>query len=120
MLRPSAFCDFDSRPRRRSSLPSAGAIDSISAAEGTGGGGLTFDFARDEVRIDNVRTSLNPTEVAAWVDRDLLKNIAPYRFGKTPPNLTIDGVVHTKGGPTTKFTCAKPFMPSTRNCFIAW
>ena len=76
----------------------------VTRPEGTGGGGLTFDFARDEVRIDKVHTSLNPTEVAAWVDRDLLKNIAPYRFGKTPPNLAIDGVVHTKGGPTTKFT----------------
>ena len=35
MLRPRVFCDFASRPRRRSSRPSAGAMASISGAAGS-------------------------------------------------------------------------------------
>jgi len=70
--------------------------------EGTGEGGLTFDFARDEVGVHRVRTSIYPHELIWWIDPKLLKDIAPYRFGKRPPQLFLDGLVHTKGGDTTK------------------
>ena len=42
MLRPSAFCDLESRPRRRSSRPSVGAIGSISGAAGGASVGAGF------------------------------------------------------------------------------
>jgi hypothetical protein len=70
--------------------------------EGTGEGGLVWDFPRDEVQIRQVRTSLHPQEIVWWIDPKLLKDIVPYRFGKRPPNLLAAGVVHSKSGPTTK------------------
>ena len=73
----------------------------VQRAEGGGGGGLFFDFRRNEVRLDKIRGSVHPAEVAMWIEPKLVKDIAPYRF-HTRPNLAIDGLVHTKGGKTTK------------------
>lgn len=73
----------------------------VQRTEGGGGGGLFFDFKRNEVRLDKIRGSVNPAEVAMWIEPNLVKDIAPYRF-HTRPNLSIDGLVHTKGGKTTK------------------
>lgn len=70
--------------------------------EGSGGGGLVFDFVRNECQVQKVRTSVHPQEAIWWIDPKLLKEIVPYRFGKRPPNLFIDGVVHMKAGPTTQ------------------
>lgn len=70
--------------------------------EGLGEGGLIFDFARDEVMVQKVRTSIHPQDLILWIDTKLVKDIAPYRFGKRPPQLLIDGLVHTKGGDSTK------------------
>jgi hypothetical protein len=70
-------------------------------AEGSGEGGLVFDFARDEVAVQRIRTTLFPQEVVWWVDRKMAPNLAPYRFGSQPPSLSIAGLVHTKGGSTT-------------------
>jgi len=45
---------------------------------------------------------VNPAEVAMWIEPKLVKDVAPYRFRPRPPNLLIDGLVHTKGGKTTR------------------
>ncbi len=74
----------------------------VQRAEGGGHGGLFFDFKRDEVRLDKIRGAVNPAEVAMWIEPKLVKDIAPYRFTSRPPNLSIDGLVHTKGGKTTR------------------
>ena len=73
----------------------------VQRSEGSGQGGLFFDFKRDEVRLDKIRANVNPAEVAMWIDPHLVKDIAPYRFRARPPNLLIDGLVHTKAGKTT-------------------
>jgi hypothetical protein len=70
--------------------------------EGTGEGGLVFDFARDEVIVQKIHTSIHPQDMILWIDTKLAKDIAPYRFGKKPPLLFMDGTVHTKGGDSTK------------------
>jgi hypothetical protein len=70
-------------------------------SEGIGEGGLVFDFARDEVAVQRIRTTLHPHEVVWWVDQKMAPTLAPFRFGKHPPSLLIDGRVHTKGGDTT-------------------
>jgi len=70
--------------------------------EGTGEGGLVFDFERDECAVQNIRTSVYPQEIIWWIDPKLLKDITPYRFGKRPPVLHLNGLVHTRGGPTTQ------------------
>jgi hypothetical protein len=72
-------------------------------AQGGGTGGLVFDFNRDEVRLLNIRGSAFPTEIATWIHPNLVRDVEPYRF-KAPPNLVVDGLVHTKGGKSTKLT----------------
>ena len=74
----------------------------VQRAEGGGGGGLYFDFRRDEVRLDKIKASVNPPEVMLWIEPKLVKDVLPYRFPRQPPNLFIDGLVHTKGGKSTR------------------
>jgi hypothetical protein len=74
----------------------------VERREGGGDGSLYFDFRRDEVRLDKIRARVNPPEVAMWIDPRLVKDILPYRFPHQPPNLHIDGIVHTKRGKTTR------------------
>lgn len=74
----------------------------VRRVEGGGGGGLFFDFRRDEVRFDKIRANVNPPEVMLWIEPKLVKDVQPYRFPKQPPNLFIDGLVHAKGGKTTR------------------
>jgi hypothetical protein len=69
--------------------------------EGRGSGTFTYDFKNHEVRIDNIKTSLWPAEVIYWVDPDLAKTVAPYRF-RQPPNLTVNGVYQFGGGTKTQ------------------
>ncbi len=75
----------------------------LQRAEGGASGGIAFDFQRDEVRLDKIKARVHPSEVARWIDQDLVKDVTPYRF-KRAPNLLIDGVVHTKGGKSTRLT----------------
>jgi hypothetical protein len=74
----------------------------VKREEGEAAGNLSFDFRRDEIHFDKVRAGVNPLEVAMWIDPDLVNNILPYHFVRQPPNLLIDGVVHTKGGKSTR------------------
>jgi hypothetical protein len=74
----------------------------IKRAEGDGYGNVYIDFRRDEVRFDKVRARVNPPEMAMWVDPNLVSSILPYRFGRKPPNLLIDGVVQVDGGSSTQ------------------
>ena len=76
----------------------------VQRREGSGQGGLRFDFKRDEVRLEKIRANVNPAEVALWIEPKLVKDVAPYRFRARPPNLLIDGVVHTKQGKSTRLT----------------
>ena len=74
----------------------------LERSEGSGSGNLYFDFGRDEIRFDQVRTHVNPPEVAMWIDPNLVGDILPYRFARQPPNLLIDGLVQTKDGRNTR------------------
>lgn len=76
----------------------------VERTEGGGGGGLIFNFKTNEVRLDKIRSSVNPPEVAMWIEPKLVKDIIPYRFRARPPNLFIDGLVHTKAGKSTRLT----------------
>ncbi len=77
----------------------------IQRAEGPAAGSLTFDFNRDIVLVDQVRLGVFPEEVALWIDPGLVDDIRPYRFGKKPPFLKIDGVVdRRKGGKNTRLS----------------
>ena len=71
--------------------------------EGESTGSLFFDFKREEARLDNIKATVNPPEVALWIHPNLVKDVAPYRF-KRAPNLVLDGTVHLKGGKSTKLS----------------
>ena len=76
----------------------------VERTEGGGGGALSFDFNRNEVRLEKVRASVHPAEVITWVDRDMIRHVTPYRFPRQPPTVTVDGIVHTKRGKTTRLS----------------
>lgn len=74
----------------------------VERREGSGDGNLYFDFRTDEVRLEKIRARVNPPEVAMWINPKLVSDILPYRFPRQPPNLRIDGLVHTKRGKSTR------------------
>lgn len=63
----------------------------VTRDEGVGTGNFVYDFAKHEVRVSNVKAAVRPNEAAYWIDPDLPKNVAPYKF-RQPPNITANGV----------------------------
>jgi hypothetical protein len=76
----------------------------IKRSEGDGYGSLYYDFSRNELHFDKVHARVNPPEVAMWIDPNIVSAILPYRFVRQPPNLVIDGVLPSDGGPVTHLT----------------
>ncbi len=58
-------------------------------------GSFTYDFGRKEVRLNGVRSNMNPPEVLMWVDPRVAETVATYRF-RSPPDVSADGVAHMK------------------------
>jgi hypothetical protein len=77
----------------------------VTREEGVGTGSFTYDWAKHEVRLTNVQTSLRPSEAIYWVDPKLAKPVAPYKF-RQPPKLTVNGVVQFHGGKNTHLEIA--------------
>jgi hypothetical protein len=69
--------------------------------EGVGSGSFVYDFANHEVRVSNVKANVRPWEVAFWIDPDLPKTVAPYKFHQ-PPTITANGVYQFRGGTGTR------------------
>ena len=65
--------------------------------EGTGTGAVVYDFNTDELRFQNVKTTLNAVEVVRIFDGELAEQLTPYRF-KTRPALTVNGTVGCRHG----------------------
>ncbi|MEO6739959.1 MAG: AsmA-like C-terminal region-containing protein [Chthoniobacteraceae bacterium] len=77
----------------------------VNRTEGSGKGSLAVDFKTGLYSLKDVRTTLHPVEVAQWIDADLVQDIRPYRFGKKPPVLRLDGTLDPrKGGTQTRLT----------------
>ena len=72
----------------------------IERGDGVATGAFTYDFAKHEIRLDKIKNNINPQDVAPWINPDIVKNVAPYRF-KTPPDVFINGVVQFAGGKNT-------------------
>ncbi len=64
----------------------------LERAEGSASGTVAYDFSTDELRFQNVRTTVNPVEVIRIFDKDLATNLLPYRF-KAQPALVVNGKV---------------------------
>src|SRR5213593_3315232 len=73
----------------------------VSRDEGVGSGSFTYDFKKHEVRVSNIRSSLNPAEAIFWIDPKFSKTVAPYKF-RRPPNVTANGVYQLRGGKNTR------------------
>lgn len=58
-------------------------------------GGFVYDMGRQEVRLEDVRSTLDPAEVLMWVDPRIAATVAPYRF-RGPPQVRADGRTHMK------------------------
>jgi len=73
----------------------------VTRDEGVGSGSFTYDFKKHEVRVSNIRSSLNPAEAIFWIDPKISKTVAPYKF-RRPPNVTANGVYQFRGGKNTR------------------
>ena len=73
----------------------------VARDEGAGTGSFTYDFKKHEVRLANIKTSLNPAEVIFWIDPKVSKTVAPYKF-RRPPNVIANGVYQFRGGKNTR------------------
>jgi len=62
---------------------------------GTATGSFVYDFGRREVRIEKVKSSLDPVSVLMWIDPRIAETVSVYRFNR-PPNVQVDGLVHMK------------------------
>src|SRR5437588_12229709 len=69
--------------------------------ECTGTGSFAYDFKKHEVRVSNIKSSLNPAEAIFWIDPKLPKTVAPYKF-RRPPAVTANGVYQFRGGKNTR------------------
>ena len=73
----------------------------VTRDEGVGTGNFVYDFAKHEVRVSNIKATMRPGEVAWWIDEDLPKNVAPYKFHQ-PPTITANGVYQFRGQKGTR------------------
>jgi hypothetical protein len=73
----------------------------VARDEGIGTGSFTYDFKKHEVRVSNIKSSLNPAEAIFWIDPKVSKTVAPYKF-RRPPNVTANGVYQFRGGKNTR------------------
>ncbi len=73
----------------------------VTRDEGVGTGSFTYDFKKHEVRVSDIRSSLNPAEAIFWIDPKFSKTVAPYKF-RRPPAVTANGVYQFRGGKNTR------------------
>jgi hypothetical protein len=73
----------------------------VTRNEGSGTGSLTYDFKKHEVRISNIKSSLNPAEVIFWIDPKVWNTVMPYKF-RRPPSVTANGLYQFRGGKNTR------------------
>jgi hypothetical protein len=73
----------------------------VARPEGTGRGGFTYDFGRERVLLEDIRSTMNPYNVLQWADPKVARETEPYRF-KAPPEVLVNGVVGLKDPELTR------------------
>ncbi len=73
----------------------------VARPEGTGRGAFTYDFGQQEVRLQEIRSTMNPFNVLQWADPRVAAETKPYRF-KAPPSVVVNGVVGLKDPTKTR------------------
>lgn len=67
----------------------------IRTGQGKGTGSFAYDVGRQEVRLDNIRSTLVPKDVMLWIDPRIAQTISAYRF-RSNPDLAVQGKVHMR------------------------
>ncbi len=63
---------------------------------------VTYNLAKHEMRLDNVRCNLDLSQVGVWLDPDVYHTILPFRF-RRPPALVMNGNLQFEGGRNSHF-----------------
>lgn len=67
----------------------------IRTGEGKGTGAFAYDIGRQEVRLQNIQSTLVPVDVLMWINPQIAQAIRPYRF-RSNPDVRVNGKVHMK------------------------
>jgi hypothetical protein len=73
----------------------------VSRPEGKASGSFTYDFGRRQVRLEGVRSTMNPYQVLQWASPVVAEAVTSYRF-KAPPEVTVGGVVGVEDASQTR------------------
>lgn len=73
----------------------------VSRPEGTGSGAFVYDFGRQQVRLEGIRSTMSPFNVLQWADPNVARETRPYLF-KAPPEVTVSGVIGLKDPTQTR------------------
>lgn len=73
----------------------------VARPEGSGSGSFVYDFGQNQVRLDGIRSTMNPFNVLQWADPKVARETEPYRF-KAPPEVTVNGVIGLKNPELTR------------------
>lgn len=65
----------------------------VTRDEGNATGSFVCDFAKREVRVKDLKSTLRPTEAIIWIEPKFLKEVTPYKF-RQPPSIVANGVIH--------------------------
>lgn len=77
----------------------------VKRPEGSGSGSFTYDFGRQQVRLENIHSTMNPANVLLWADPSIAHETDPYRF-KAPPEVRVNGVIWLKDHEQTRLTAS--------------
>ncbi|CAN5396383.1 hypothetical protein BH20VER3_BH20VER3_04080 [soil metagenome] len=75
----------------------------VTRDEGVGTGSCSYNFARRELRLSNVETTLKPTDAIMWIEPRFWEHVVPYRFQR-PPHVSANGIVQLRPGKQTHLT----------------
>jgi hypothetical protein len=73
----------------------------VTRPEGTGSGSFVYDFGQNQVRLADIRSTMDPFNVLLWADPKVARETKPYRF-KAPPEVRVNGVIGLKDPTVTR------------------
>jgi len=76
---------------------------SVQRPEGAGSGTFVYDFANQQVRLQDIRSGMTPFHVLQWADPKVARETEPYRL-KGPPDVRVNGVIGLKDQALTDLT----------------
>ena len=68
---------------------------SLGRGKATGKGTVVHDIAGQQIRLQDVDSTMPPVDVMMWIDPKIAEVIKPYRF-RQPPKVEANGMIHLK------------------------